>query len=101
MPKWVILSVGPPPPVRMTTTTSATLEATTDPSTCPNQSTRNETAKLSIYHGYGIFIGLAVVSLVIARAAVAVRQRIYKDKVWFMNGRRRFNVSVVDDQNDS
>ena len=41
----------------------------------------NGRSTLSIYHGYGMFIGLAVVSFLIARGALVIRYHIYKDKV--------------------
>jgi len=40
-----------------------------------------EAEKLSAYHGYGMFIGLAIVSFIIARGSLAIRQRLYKDTV--------------------
>jgi hypothetical protein len=40
-----------------------------------------EIVKLSLYEGYLLFIGLAIFSFFIARGAVAIRYRIYKDKV--------------------
>lgn len=61
-------------------TTTTTVESSVNQSYNVNQS------KLTIYQGYGMFIGLAVVSFFVARGALAIRYHIYKDKV-------RYNIS--------